>query len=73
MSHSRSRISVGGDGKSEMGKTNASFKFDLPESCFLTLIKRLLIDKLPGKYFVSSHPFPKIEGELLIIRPKKDD
>ena len=71
MSQSKSRRSVGD--KSELAKTTNSFKWELPESCFVTMVKRLLIDKLPGKYFVASHPFPKIEGELLIIRPKKED
>ena len=75
-SGSRSKISVsraGGDGKSAMGKTSQSFKFDIPVSCHITLVKKLLIDKMPGKFFVSSHPFPKIEGELMIIKPKKED
>jgi len=56
-----------------MAKTSMSFKFDLPVECHQTLVKRLLIDKLPAKYFVASHPCPKIEGELIIIRPKKED
>jgi len=75
-SGSRSKRSVsrtGGDSKSQMAKTAQNFKFDLPPSCHMTLVKRLLIDKMPGKYFLASHPYPKIEGELMIIRPKKED
>mmetsp|Transcript_34344 Transcript_34344/g.42397 ORF Transcript_34344/g.42397 Transcript_34344/m.42397 type:complete len:95 (-) Transcript_34344:912-1196(-) len=37
------------------------------------MVKKLLIDKMPGKYFLSSHPYPKIEGEMFIIKPKKQD
>lgn len=37
------------------------------------MMKKVLIEKLAAKYFLSSHPYPKIEGELIIFKPKKDD
>ena len=70
MSHSKSKRSM--DNKSEM-VISTSFKWNLPTSCFITLMKRILIDKLPGKYFIASHPYPRIEGQLFVLQPKKED
>ena len=37
------------------------------------LMKKVLVEKMEQKYFLASHPFPKIYGELIIFRPKKAD
>lgn len=49
------------------------FKYEIPPSCYLTMMKKVLIDKLPAKYFLASHPFPRIPGEMMVFRPKKQD
>lgn len=36
-------------------------------------MKKVLIDKMAAKYFLASHPYPKIEGEMIIFKPKKAD
>lgn len=36
-------------------------------------MKKVLIEKLPAKYFLASHPYPKLEGEMIIFKPRKED
>ena len=48
-------------------------KFSIPETCHVPLKKKLKIDKLDNKYVLLSHPFPLIEGELILLQPKKED
>jgi len=43
------------------------YKYEIPESCFLSIMKGNKISKLHKKYILISHPFPKIEGEMLIF------
>ena len=56
-----------------LNKTNENFKFEIPDSCKVTMMKKVLIEKMAGKYFLASHPYPKIEGEMVIFKPKKSD
>lgn len=42
-------------------------KFNIAETCYLPLKKKLKIDKLDNKYVLLSHPFPLIEGELILL------
>lgn len=37
------------------------------------MMKKALIEKLDAKYFLASHPYPKLEGEMVIFKPKKAD
>ena len=37
------------------------------------MMKKVLIEKFENKYFLASHPYPKIEGEMIIFKPVKDD
>ncbi len=53
-------------------------KFDeermaLPETCFVQFAKSAKIEKLEAKYLLVAHPYPQVEGEMLIMQPKKDD
>ena len=43
------------------------YKYELPESCYINVMKSLKIDKLESKFYLVSHPYPQIEGELLIF------
>lgn len=56
-----------------LNKTDANFKYELPESCYLSMMKKVSIDKMEAKYFLTSHPYPKLEGEMIIFKPKKAD
>ena len=56
-----------------MNKTAENFKYEIPETCKISMMKKVLIEKLPAKYFLASHPYPKIEGEMVIFLPRKDD
>ena len=58
-----------------MNKTGENFssKYDIPDSCKISMMRKVLIEKLPAKYFLASHPYPKIEGEMVVFLPKKED
>ncbi len=56
-----------------LNKMADSFKFVIPESCHISMMKKVLIEKMEAKYFLASHPFPKLEGEMIICKPKKND
>jgi len=48
-------------------------KFEIPETCHMAMMKKLLIEKLENKFFLAVHPFPRIEGEMIIFKPQKED
>lgn len=48
-------------------------EYDLPESCLLRMMKTLKIEKLDKKYVLAVHPYPIIEGEMLIFATRKSD
>lgn len=62
-----------GKGKDELNKSKDSiiskddYKYDLPGSCYISLMKGTQIEKLHKKYLLVSHPYPMLEGEMLII------
>ena len=39
----------------------------------VSMMKKVLIEKMTGKYFLASHPYPKLEGEMIIFKPQKGD
>lgn len=39
----------------------------------MSLLKKVLIEKLDAKYLLTVHPRPSCEGEMLIFKPRKDD
>ena len=43
------------------------YKTEIPESCYQTLMKEIRIEKLDKKYFLIAHPFPVMEGEMLLF------
>lgn len=45
----------------------------LPQNCYITISKKVLIEKMLAKYYLTWHPFPKIYGELLVFKTKKAD
>ena len=57
----------------DKSETQTNFKLELPDECFINMLKSVKIEKLDSKFYLVSHPFPQIEGEMLIFQPKKDD
>ena len=43
------------------------YKFEIPDTCYLILMKGNKIEKLHKKYALLSHPFPLIEGEMILF------
>lgn len=43
---------------SGMNMTTTNFKYDVPDSCFVTMLKGVKIEKLDSKFLLVSHPFP---------------
>lgn len=64
-----------GDYKSlSLNKTTENFKFEIPTSCHVSMMKKVLIEKkMPFQYVLASHPYPKHEGEMIIFKPKRED
>ena len=58
-----------------MNKTmqSESFKFEIPETCHVSILKKVLIEKLDAKYLLTVHPRPSCENEMLIFKPRKED
>ena len=49
------------------------YKYEIPEECHITMIKKVKIEKLEDKFNLLAHPLPKISGEMIIFRPIKED
>ena len=60
--------------KLSLNKTTDTFKFELPPTCYISMMKKVLIEKhMQHKYVLASHPYPKLEGEMIVFKPKKED
>jgi len=57
----------------EINKKFDEEKMMIPESCYINFRKNCKIEKLASKYLLVAHPLPSLEGEMLIIQPKKED
>lgn len=47
--------------------------FELPDDCKLEIPVKALIDTLDENYVLVAHPFPQIEGEMLLFQRDIDD
>lgn len=56
-----------------LNKTSETFKYEIPQSCYVSMMKKVLIEKMQAKWFLASHPYPRIEGEMIVFKPKKED
>ena len=56
-----------------LNKTADMIKYDIPVKCHISMMKKVLIDKMPAKYFLASHPYPRIPGEMMVFKPRKQD
>ena len=75
-----STISKGSkSGANSMNNTKEGFdvkddiKFDLPDTCFAFLMKGCKISKMQKKFKLLSHPYPLVEGEMILFQPLKQD
>jgi hypothetical protein len=68
-----------GSGKSSMNNTREGFdvkddlKYDIPDSCFMILTKGNKISKLEKKFKLLAHPYPLLEGEMIMFQSLKQD
>ena len=53
--------------------TNDAYKYEIPESCHINMLKKIKIETLEEKFKLISHPYPEISGEMLVFRPRKED
>ena len=49
------------------------YKYEIPETCHISMLKKVKIEQLEEKFKLISHPFPQISGEMLVFRPRKED
>jgi hypothetical protein len=49
------------------------YKYEIPEECHISMIKKVKIEKLEDKFTLLAHPLPQISGEMMIFRPIKED
>jgi hypothetical protein len=47
--------------------------FELPNSCLLTFLKGNKIADLQKSYVLLSHPFPLMDGEMILFQPNQAD
>jgi hypothetical protein len=71
----KSRKSFGSEKElhEEVNKKFDEEKMIIPESCYVNFSKNCKIEKLESKYLLVAHPLPTLEGEMLILQPKKED
>jgi hypothetical protein len=43
-------------------------KYVLPDNCKLKLESSLIVERMPKDYLLVSHPYPQIEGEMLLFQ-----
>lgn len=43
-------------------KQDDSYKYDIPESCYVSMMKKVKIEKLSSKFLLCANPYPLIEG-----------
>jgi len=48
-------------------------KYDLPDTCFMFLMKGCKISKMNKKFKLLSHPYPLVDGEMILFQPLKQD
>ena len=54
-------------------KADDSYKYEIPESCHVSMMKKVKIEKLSSKFLLCANPFPLIEGQMICFQPVKKD
>jgi hypothetical protein len=61
-------------GQSSNGSVDKeSYKYDLPNTCKLEILKLNRIEKLEDEYVLLAHPYPQMEGEMLLLQTNAAD
>ena len=50
------------DARSASKVGDESYKYDIPESCYVSMMAKVKIEKLSSKFLLCANPFPLIEG-----------
>lgn len=58
---------------SKGGSAAGSNKYDIPNNAKLELLKAARIQKLEENYILMAHPYPNMEGELLLFQANVED
>ena len=53
--------------------TQGADKYDIPNNCKLDFLKAARIQKLEENYILMAHPYPQLEGELLLFQANVED
>ena len=48
-------------------------KFELPNECKLEVMKQIKVEKLDDDYLLIAHPFPQMDGEMLLFQQNNKD
>jgi hypothetical protein len=62
-----------GSAASTTGAAENKAKYDLPNTCKLQMQKLNRIEKLDEDYVLVAHPFPQLEGEMLLFQNIVED
>ena len=49
------------------GDAKRDFMYDIPKSCQIGMLKLNRIEKLDEDYVLVAHPFPQMDGEMLLF------
>ena len=50
------------DARSASKAGDESYKYDIPESCYVSMMAKVKIEKLSSKFLLCANPYPLIEG-----------
>lgn len=70
---SRKSTKADADTAEQINQELENLKYEIPDSCKVSIPKNAKIEKLEAKYLLLAHPYPAIEGEMLLLQPKKED
>lgn len=59
--------------RTDINFSTENFKYEIPETCILKMMKKVHIENMEQKYCLVSHPYPLVEGQMMIFQPKKAD
>lgn len=70
---SRKSTKADQDTADQINQELENLKYEIPATCMVNIPKNAKIEKLEAKYLLMAHPFPALEGEMLLLQPKKED
>ncbi len=43
------------------------YKYEIPDTCYLPIMKKTRIEKLEKKFHLGAHPYPALEGQMIVF------